>query len=448
MKRAKFLLAAFAAVLTFFGCSNDGDLFRLAALKNPFIGQWESNIPSMGGATGLFEFKSDGTFIVAFPDLPAEMGGPLGPFTGGYLVKDGVQVTFLSTDEGIGGFTFKVVDNDTISVTEAENDGSLTPGNTAPFTRVSDSAVNRNNTPFALTNPLIGGTWKETATPYQAEYTFNADGTGALSYTGGTPSQIAYTVFHDDYIADSGADILVVYMTATKTFSAYQFESAGINAISVKEIESVGAMQGPPPPAVEYGTAITFTKNNFDLSSWAGTWNAIDQYLDDPAFDQVWADAVTALTTAQSAADVDPATLKAMFAQMLRTDFKSCVIEGNALKIYHAPGASGSPAETITYAYSGIHTVTSDEGNQDWFKFTGNTAGQFKYLVLGPAHQDSPDSMLHFHLQYSADSFDAATADDSWVATVTPNTTTVTKIAEDLAAFPWALYAPMFVPNP
>jgi hypothetical protein len=56
--------------------------------------------------------------------------------------------------------------------------------------------------------------------------------------------------------------------------------------------------------------------------------------------------------------------------------------------------------------------------------------------------------MLHFHLQYSAESFAAAAADPNWVATVTPSSTTVAKIAADLAGFPWAMFAPLFLPPP
>jgi Zn/Cd-binding protein ZinT len=184
-----------------------------------------------------------------------------------------------------------------------------------------------------------------------------------------------------------------------------------------------------------------------DLAEWAGTWNAIDQYLDDEAFDEAWTDAVTAIKTAEPNAVVDAATLKGMFTAMLKTDFKSCVIEGNTMKIYTGPNAAGSPTATITYAYAGIHTVESEEGSQEWYKFTGDKAGQFKYLILGPTHQDAPGSMMHFHLQYSATSFESATADPNWVATVTPNTTALTKIVEEVAAFPWAAYAYMFVPT-
>jgi Zn/Cd-binding protein ZinT len=184
-----------------------------------------------------------------------------------------------------------------------------------------------------------------------------------------------------------------------------------------------------------------------NLTEWAGTWNAIDQYLDNSAFDEIWTDAVTAITTANSSAVVDTATLKGLFKQMLKTDFKSCIIEENTMKIYSAPNATGSPTATWTYTYSGIHTVAGEEEDQEWLKFTGDKEGQFKYLVLGPQHQDSPGAMLHFHLVYSGESFDAATEDPLWVATVTPTTTTIAQIADDLAAFPWAMYASMFVPK-
>jgi hypothetical protein len=182
MKRTKWILAPFVLVLTFFGCSGSGgggDSVWLTGLQNPFIGQWQSNIPSMGNAKAVFEFKTDGAFTCIFPDLPQEQGGGV-TYTGGYLVKGNVQVTFLSGDGGIGGYTFKVVDNDTINVTEIdevnETAGEFTLGNTAPFTRVPGSPVNKDNKPFVLSNALIGGTWKETATPYHAEYSYKADG--------------------------------------------------------------------------------------------------------------------------------------------------------------------------------------------------------------------------------------------------------------------------------
>jgi Zn/Cd-binding protein ZinT len=186
-----------------------------------------------------------------------------------------------------------------------------------------------------------------------------------------------------------------------------------------------------------------------ELAKWNGTWKAVDQYLDDNAFDQMWTDAVSAIKGANSKAVVDVATLKAVTKQMLRTDFKSCAIEGNTMKIYDNANATGSPTATWNYTYSGIRTVPGEgeEEDQEWLKFTGDKEGQFKYLILAPKHRDDPDAMLHFHLLYSADSFEAATADLFWEAMVTPTTTTIAQIVDDISGFPWALYADFFVPQ-
>jgi Zn/Cd-binding protein ZinT len=176
------------------------------------------------------------------------------------------------------------------------------------------------------------------------------------------------------------------------------------------------------------------------LAEWAGTWNALDQYLDDTAFDGLWDDAVTAIKAAKPATVVDAANLKAMLKEMWKTDFKSCTIEGNTMKIYNSPNVAGSPAASMTYVYDGIHTVDG----QECFKFTGDTVGQFKYLLLRPTHQDAPDAMLHFHLKYSAMSFEAATSNPNWISTVTLSSTPIDKIVEDLAEVPWAMLADMF----
>ena len=259
MKKTKWILATFVVVFTFFGCSNDkGDGLWLTDLSNPFIGQWQSNIPSMGNAKAVFEFKTDGNFTCVFPDLPLDQGGGV-IYTGGYLVKDNVQVTFLSGDGGIGGYTFEVVDNNTINVTEIdevnETSGEYTYGNTTSFARVSNSPINKNNKPFALNNALIGGIWKETTTPYQAEYSYKTDGTGTMSYTGGGTSAIAYSMFYDEGI---DKDVLVMYMMATKTFTSYTLEQTE-NTISVREIidVTIGAMG----PSANYSTAVTFTRS-------------------------------------------------------------------------------------------------------------------------------------------------------------------------------------------
>jgi hypothetical protein len=102
-------------------------------LNNPFIGKWQSDIPS-AGMTLIFDYKTDGTFDYEMQGVPADRGGK---GTGCYIVYGSHMVSYLDF-EGVAAYSFEVVDEDTIDVTELEPDdeGNLVPGNTAPFTRV------------------------------------------------------------------------------------------------------------------------------------------------------------------------------------------------------------------------------------------------------------------------------------------------------------------------
>ncbi|MDR0399557.1 MAG: hypothetical protein LBH51_01265 [Treponema sp.] len=153
------LLAGILGILLIFGfvligCDNGGgDPVWLADLQNPFIGKWEADIPSAQMHL-IFDYKTDGSFDFEIPGLPADQGRG----KGGYLVAGNVMVSYLDF-EGAAGYTFKVVDNDTIDVTEIERingDGNFVLGETAPFTRVAGSPVNRENAPFVLNHPYLG----------------------------------------------------------------------------------------------------------------------------------------------------------------------------------------------------------------------------------------------------------------------------------------------------
>ncbi|MDR2803673.1 MAG: hypothetical protein LBB22_05225 [Treponema sp.] len=248
-----------AAALLVAGCSHsagrDGS-------KNPFLGKWESKIPSMDNAVMVSEYKTDGTFTASFPDLPKEYGGGAA-YTGAYLISGNILVTFLSTDGGISGYSFETSGKNTINVTEIDgykNDGSFIYGNTAPFTRYTGSTSGNGDRDFTLTSILAGGTWKETMTPYLAEYQFNSDGTGILKYAGEQAAQfkIAYSTVYDSFLK---TDILIVFMTGTNTFTAYSFDTTGKNTITAAEIETISMGAGGQPQA-SYGYKVTFTRTN------------------------------------------------------------------------------------------------------------------------------------------------------------------------------------------
>ncbi|MDR0550399.1 MAG: hypothetical protein LBG72_00100, partial [Spirochaetaceae bacterium] len=227
---SSFAALLIAAIVTLAGCGDggsDGGSLWLADLRNPFLGQWESNIPSMNNAKMVSDFKTDGTFTCGFPDV----AGYEGPFDGGYLVSGNVMVSYL-TFEGVAGYTFKVVDNDTIDVTEIEEvkaDGTFELGNTSSFTRVAGSPVNKENKPFVLNHPFLGK-WhffmQNMPVPEYGEGTFDivtdydvkADGTLAydftVSHSGGAvlaseAAETPYFIF--DESGGGGGYKLVVY---------------------------------------------------------------------------------------------------------------------------------------------------------------------------------------------------------------------------------------------
>ena len=176
-----------------------------------------------------------------------------------------------------------------------------------------------------------------------------------------------------------------------------------------------------------------------ELAKWAGTWNAMVQYLDDAGLDQAWTDGASYVNTSLSRTDVTADQIKAVFKTMLKTDFNSCVIDGDTMKIYAALDAAGSPSDTITYTYKG----TIGEGDEAWHSFEGNKAGNYKYLIAFAVEPGSATAAEHFHFRYGPSSFDALTADDMgmWMATVMKQGATIPVLAASLKTvieeLPW-----------
>jgi hypothetical protein len=249
-------------ILLVSSCShNERDTVWLKDLQNPFIGKWQARIPSMNHAVMVSEYNTDGTFTCQFPDLPTEQGGGK-TYTGGYLVKDNVLITFLSGDGGIGGYTFKVVDNNTIDVTEIDKtkeDGSFESGNIVSFIRFSGSPVYKENKPLVLSNVLANGTWKETTTPRQMEYQFKTDGTGTIKYIADGQqllSDIGYSTVHDAGINET---VLILFVSKTNRFTVYSFAQSEDNHhhITLKEITAIN--RGEQGFTATYGNSVIFS---------------------------------------------------------------------------------------------------------------------------------------------------------------------------------------------
>jgi hypothetical protein len=236
MKRAFWLAPVILAFLVFSGCLTGGAEKEpwLAGLDNPFLGKWQSDIPS-AGTTLTFDYKDDGTFDYEMAGVPAGQGGK---GRGGYAVYGDIQLSYLDF-EGAALYRFKVVDNNTINVTELEPDGAggFRQGNTAPFTRVPGSPVNRRNRPLKLDNPFLGK-WRSDIPSAGTTLTFDYKDDGTFGYEmAGVPAgqggrgRGCYIVYGDkqvSYLDFEGAAL-------------YRFKAVDSDTIDVTELEPDGA---------------------------------------------------------------------------------------------------------------------------------------------------------------------------------------------------------------
>jgi hypothetical protein len=238
MKSKKFILimsVLMALVLSFAltACGSTGSDsadFKLSELSNPFIGEWQSEIPS-ANTTLTFNYKADGTFDYEMAGVSAEQGGR---GTGGYVVYDNAMVTWLDF-EGAAAYTYEVVDNNTINVTELEfgENGEKIPGNTSPFTRVEGSDVHTKDIALSLSNDFIGKWQSEIPSAnttlifdYKADGTFDFEMPGVPADQGGkgTGCYIVYGDKQVSYLDFEGA-------------ASYSFKVVDADTISVTELE-------------------------------------------------------------------------------------------------------------------------------------------------------------------------------------------------------------------
>jgi hypothetical protein len=247
------MFTALILCFTFTGCitvSDDDDIW-LADLSNPFLGKWEFRPISADGTLVQFDFKTDGTYDC---EMPEAMPGFI--MHGGYLVSGNKQVSFLSYDDGIGGYEFKVKDNNTIIVTEIDDideEGNIVYGNSLPFTRIAGSPVNKENKPFALSNELIGGTWTGLS---GATFKFNADGTGVYHAEAFGDVPYVYTAFYDEGLQ---RNVIVDFTPMMNKFEAMSFTRTDDTHVTFNEIESVS--MGAEGLVAEYGEDEPITRS-------------------------------------------------------------------------------------------------------------------------------------------------------------------------------------------
>ncbi len=97
-------------------------------------------------------------------------------------------------------------------------------------------------------------------------------------------------------------------------------------------------------------------------------------------------------------------------------------------------------ADTVSYTYGGISTGYWGDYEVAWHCFTNAGAADddpYKYIILTAVHQDSEESMLHYHLRYGSTEFeDLVTNTDYsyWWPTFVASSLTVEEAAENYAA--------------
>lgn len=186
-------------------------------------------------------------------------------------------------------------------------------------------------------------------------------------------------------------------------------------------------------------TAASASAGISDLTDWAGTWTSSYSYLDSTEMDVVY-NAVAAEIDGYDANNVKNA-LSAMY----YTDFAGMEIASGTIKI-DSGAADNYTYRDITYGSWGEYSIA-------WYSFENEDAAAddpFKYILATAAHQDSEDSMLHYHLRYGATGFDdlaTNTAYTSWWPTLVESDLTAAEFAQEYLAMKDELVA-MFTPVP
>ena len=172
-----------------------------------------------------------------------------------------------------------------------------------------------------------------------------------------------------------------------------------------------------------------------DLTVWDGTWKSSYAYLDDDAMDTAYETIASALPN-YSAGNVET-----VLRSMLATDLSSITILNIANIVGDGTifGVSIDAADAVGYTYKGVQEVEWATGvSFSWYKFEKTDAADddpYKYIIGTAAHQDSADSMLHWHMRYGSEGFEALieTA-EFWWPTLVQSGLSAEELADEYAA--------------
>jgi zinc transport system substrate-binding protein len=140
------------------------------------------------------------------------------------------------------------------------------------------------------------------------------------------------------------------------------------------------------------------------LSDFAGDWKDCGPYLEDGTVDEFFEHASEEM-------DMTPEEVKAMYIEMMRTDYPTLVVDADGISI-------GGAAASATY--KGYEIVEGEHGASAWYKYeTDGANGVPQYWLFndhgytaGAADEEIP----HIHAIYSNESFEALLAIENWAA--------------------------------
>jgi Zn/Cd-binding protein ZinT len=180
-----------------------------------------------------------------------------------------------------------------------------------------------------------------------------------------------------------------------------------------------------------------------ELAKWAGTWNPVHWYFDEPELAAILQAQYNALPDANKQA-MTFEQFTAFVTAIAQTDFGSFVIQGDTITFYDKKQTQKKPSgnihETVTYTFAGMrHDVwgkgSAEEEEFDWYAFEGDKEGAHKYLLLEEAGRDTQTGPFHFHMRYGSKGFDdlLLTPTDNygrWAPTIVSYDTTIAQLQE------------------
>lgn len=165
-------------------------------------------------------------------------------------------------------------------------------------------------------------------------------------------------------------------------------------------------------------------KQDISISEWAGSWNSMSSYLNEPALNKAYEE--VAKRDKKSAEDV-----KKELVERRKSDFNGIVINGNKVTFLDNFESKGGK-EIASSEYKIVKSYETKHGNStlewDAFKATSKDA-KYPIIIMMPIHGE--DSLTHFHMRYG-NNVDELLKQEKWFPTYVKSTTTNDQLIDEI----------------